>query len=125
MSKFLTGNLFLLLSMICASSSQVILKALLGEVGEGPQDWSAWRALLTPERLLRGGGSILLVVAGFVFWLLSLARLELSYAYPVACSSILFVALLSVIFLGETVTPRMWLGTVLVLIGIVLLTPQS
>jgi uncharacterized membrane protein len=60
---------------------------------------------------------------GLVFWLLCLDRLNLSYAYPIACSSVLLVALFSGLFLGETVTLKMWSGTVLILIGIVLLMP--
>ena len=64
-------------------------------------------------------------VAGFGFWVLALARLELSYAYPIACSSILFVALLSTVFLGEPMTPKMWVGTVMILVGVILLTPQQ
>jgi len=35
----------------------------------------------------------------------------------------MLVALFSVLFLGETVTLKMWSGTVLILIGIVLLMP--
>ena len=66
-----------------------------------------------------------MLVAGFLFWILCLVRLELSYAYPVACSSVLFVSLFSVIFLGETVTPRMWIGTAFILVGLVLLMPKK
>ena len=32
MSRFVAGNLFLLLSMLCASSSQVLTKLLLGDL---------------------------------------------------------------------------------------------
>ena len=35
------------------------------------------------------------------------------------------VALLSALFLGEPITPKMWAGTVLILIGVVLLTPPQ
>ena len=72
---------------------------------------------------MRGSIALLLLVSGFLFWVLSLTRLDLSYAYPIACSSVLLVALMSAIFLGEAVTLRMWSGTVLILIGIALLTP--
>jgi uncharacterized membrane protein len=125
MSKFATGNAFLVLSMACAASSQVLLKVLLGEfegTGFGRAALTNW---LTTGRLLRGGVSMTLLVAGFLFWLLALSRLELSYAYPIACTSILIVTLLSAVFLGETLTLRMWTGTALVLVGIVMLTPTG
>ena len=124
MTRFAAGNLFLLVSMICAASSQIVLKSVLREL---PDDagWSLWRELLAPARLLRVGVSGTLVVTGFLAWVMALARLELSYAYPIACASIVFVRLLSLIFLGESVTPRMWTGTVLILIGVVLLMPRS
>ena len=124
MTRFVAGNLFLFLSMACASTSQLILKAVLRGVDPPGLAWRSWHPFLAPDRLLRGGGAMILIVAGFGFWVLALARLELSYAYPIACSSILFVALLSAVFLGEPITPRMWAGTVLILIGVVLLTPQ-
>ncbi|HXV77815.1 MAG TPA: EamA family transporter, partial [Candidatus Polarisedimenticolaceae bacterium] len=120
MSKFALGNLFLLLSMVSAASSQVLLKVLLGEYHSSGSGVSGLRAWLTADRALRGGASMVLLVVGFLCWLAALSRLELSYAYPIACSSILIVALLSAVFLGEAVTPRMWIGTVLVLAGIAL-----
>jgi drug/metabolite transporter (DMT)-like permease len=125
MTRFAAGNFFLLLSMACGSTSQLILKAVLRDVDPPGLTWSSWQPFLSPDRLLRGGGAMILIVAGFGFWVLALARLELSYAYPIACSSILFVALLSALFLSEPITPRMWIGTVLILIGVVLLTPQT
>jgi drug/metabolite transporter (DMT)-like permease len=125
MTRFVAGNLFLLLSMVCASTSQLILKTVLRDVDPPGLTWSSWQPFLTPERFLRGAGAMTLIVSGFAFWVLALARLELSYAYPIACSSILFVALLSAVFLGEPITPKMWAGTVLILIGVALLTPQQ
>jgi drug/metabolite transporter (DMT)-like permease len=64
-------------------------------------------------------------VTGFAFWLMCLARLPLGYAYPVACSSIVIVALLGVVFLGEAITPRMLGGTLLIVLGVWLVTPRQ
>lgn len=123
MTRFMTGNVFLLLSMICAASSQIMIKLLVDQIPSNELSWNAVRGFLTAARVMRGGFALLLLVSGFLFWLFSLTRLDLSYAYPIACSSVLLVALLSGIFLGEAVTLRMWSGTVLILIGIALLTP--
>lgn len=125
MTRFVAGNLFLFLSLVCGSTSQLFLKAVLRDVEPPGSSWGSWQPFLTPDRLLRGGGAMVLIVAGFGFWVLALARLELSYAYPIACSSILLVALLSAVFLNEPITARMWAGTVLILIGVVLLAPQA
>ena len=125
MTRFVAGNVFLLLSMICASTSQLVLKTVMRGVDPPGLAWSSWQPFLAPDRFFRGAGAMILIVSGFGLWVLALARLELSYAYPIACASILFVALLSAVFLGETITPKMWAGTVLILIGVVLLTPQQ
>ena len=125
MSRFAVGNLFLFASMACAAGAQLLLKGLMNDVEPAAGNWTALRELMTAERLMRGGGALSLIGIGFICWLLSLARLELSYAYPIACSSVLLVALLSVTVLGEPMTFRMWLGTLLVLGGIALLVPRA
>lgn len=124
MSRFASGNLFLLLSMICATTAQVFLKRALDGVEPG-LSLESWRPLLEADRAGRGLLALALIGAGFVFWTLCLARLELSYAYPIASASILFVALLSVLFLGESMTPRMWLGAACIVVGVALLTPRG
>jgi drug/metabolite transporter (DMT)-like permease len=124
MSSFLIGNLFLVGSMVCNSGSQLLIKKVLDEVKDNPTGGSFLQQMLVPDRLLRGGAGMFLIVAGFVFWMLCLARLQLAYAYPIACSSVLLVTFFSAIFLNEAVTGRMWAGTALVLLGIVLLGPS-
>ena len=124
MSRFLSGNIFLLMSMVLAATSQIILKGVLREVEPLGLNWSAWQSMLAPERLIRAGTAMLMIGVGFLSWVMCLARLELSYAYPVACSSILLVALFSAVFLGESITLKMWLGSALIVVGVILLMPQ-
>ncbi len=59
------------------------------------------------------------------FWALCLSRLSLSYAYPVASTSVLLIAVFSVVVLGEAISLKMWAGTALILVGIVLLRPAT
>ena len=125
MSRFLVGNLFLLLSIVSATGGHVLLKGVVDEVKSSGLSQETLQALLATARVWRGGAGAALVVAGFLFWLLALTRLDLSYAFPVACSSILLVTLFSVIFLGEPVTARVWIGTVLILAGVALLMPAK
>ena len=124
MTRFVSGNLFLLTSMVCAATSQLLLKDSLQGIDPPGLTLASWRPLLETQRLARGGTAGLLIGIGFVCWVLCLARLPLAYAYPIACSSIVFVALLGVLFLGETVTPRMLAGTLLITLGVLLLTPR-
>ena len=124
MSRFLIGNLFLLLSMISAASGHILLKGVVDEMKSSELGWQTLQLLGSAGRLWRMGGGALLVVVAFLFWLLSLTRLDLSYAYPVACSSVLLVTLFSAVFLGEPVTPRVWIATLLILGGVALLAPS-
>lgn len=126
MSPWMIGNLLLLISLLSTAVSQVLFKDVLNRLEVTSLQWSTLQALLqNPTLLLRSAIAAMLVVSGFVFWMFSLARLSLSYAYPVASSSVLLVAFLSGLFLGEPVTPRVWLGTLLILAGIILLSPQA
>jgi drug/metabolite transporter (DMT)-like permease len=125
MSRFLVGNLFLLLSILGATAGHILLKAVVDEVGTVTLGWPMVQALLAPGRFWRGAGGASLVVVAFLFWLAALTRLDLSYAYPVACSSLLLVTLFSVVVLGEPVTLRIWVATVLILAGVILLMPTK
>jgi drug/metabolite transporter (DMT)-like permease len=121
---FVAGNVFLLVSILCTVGSQLLIKRIIDEAKLSAAGGAALLDLLTRERVLRGGAVLLLMLFGFALWLLSLTRLDLSYAYPIACASVLLVTLFSAIFLHETVTARTWAGTVLVLVGVVLLGPS-
>jgi drug/metabolite transporter (DMT)-like permease len=123
-SDFVLGNVFLLCSLLLGAGSQVLFKAVFNEVGPLRLAGAVNDLLLAgPGRTARLAAAAGLLVAGFVCWVLSLSRLNLSYAYPVACSSALLVALGGVLFLNETVTPRMWGGAALIVLGTVLLAP--
>lgn len=125
MSKFVVGNIFLALSILLTSTSQVMLKALMSELDDTTGFADKMRQLLTTSRFWRAGVIAAMIVGAFLCWVTCLSKLNLSYAYPIACGSALVVAFLSVIFLGETVTWRVWLGTALIMIGTVFLTPTN
>jgi len=125
MSKFAVGNLFLLASMVCTTASHVMIKGLVDEGGGKGLSLETLLDLVSGAKFLRSASAAALLVAGFLFWVLCLSRLSLSYAYPVASTSVLLIAVFSVVTLGETITPKMWVGTALVLVGIVLLRPAG
>jgi len=101
-----------------------MLKALLNKTGPLSFNRSFVDSFFSSGSALHLAIVLVLLVAGFLFWVMSLSRLDISYAYAVACSSALVVTFLGVVFLGETVSYKMWLGTVLIVVGTVLLAPS-
>ena len=124
MSKFAMGNILLFASMLCTTASHVMIKALIDEAGES-LTLSSLFTVFTGPKLFRSVLAASLLVAGFLLWALCLSRLSLSYAYPVASTSVLLIAVFSVVVLGEAISLKMWAGTVLILAGIVLLRPAG
>jgi drug/metabolite transporter (DMT)-like permease len=125
MSKFAMGNVLLIGSMLCTTVSHIMIKGLIDQAGEKSLTLSSLLELFTGPKLLRSVLAGSLLVAGFLLWALCLSRLTLSYAYPVASTSVLLIAIFSVVVLGETISPKMWAGTALILVGVVLLRPAG
>jgi drug/metabolite transporter (DMT)-like permease len=78
----------------------------------------AVQALTTPKLIV---GTAMLAVF-FFLWLAVLSWEDLSVALPMQALNYVLVAFLSQYFLGEVVSPMRWTGTVLVCIGVVLIT---
>jgi drug/metabolite transporter (DMT)-like permease len=78
----------------------------------------AVQALTTPKLVI---GTAMLAVF-FFLWLAVLSWEDLSVALPMQALNYVLVAFLSQYFLGEVVSPLRWTGTVLVCIGVVLIT---
>ena len=124
MSQFWIGNIFLGLSILSGASGQVLLKHIMNLAGPA-LNWRNPSTLIAPAVSPFGILAVALLVASFLLWLASLSRLDLGYAYPLACASALVVALLGVFFLGESLTVRMGLGIVLIVAGTALLVPTQ
>lgn len=125
MSNFVIGNFFLGLSILMTAISQVMLKSLLSGLDENTDTPGKFYQLFSASMFWRSGLVGTMIVVAFLFWTISLTKLNLSYAYPIACGSALVVAFLSVVFLGETVTWRVWVGTVFIMAGTVFLAPTN
>ncbi len=124
MSKFAVGNIFLVASMFCTTASHVLIKSLVDQ-SQGKAPFEMLVGLLAADKIVRSLTAGGLLIAGFTFWIVCLSRLSLSYAYPLASTSVLLVAGFSIAVLGETITPKMWAGTALIVIGVILLSPSS
>jgi drug/metabolite transporter (DMT)-like permease len=117
MSPFFIGNAFLFSSIILGAGSQVIFKFIFNKSGPPRFSSSLWDQVSSGWMIFNLSLGVLMLAAGFLFWIASLTKLNLSYAYPVACGSALLVVAMSAFFLGEAVTYRTWIGAVLVAAG--------
>ncbi len=62
----------------------------------------------------------ILNIVGLAIWLLILTRAPLAQALPLLAASNITVAAAGRLLFGETVTPRRWIGIVLISAGLVL-----
>lgn len=61
----------------------------------------------------------------FLLWMAVLSWEDLSVALPMQALNYVLVAFLSRHYLGETVTPTRWAGTILVCLGVLLITVSA
>ena len=79
------------------------------------------RALTSPKMIF---GTAMLAIF-FFLWLAVLSWEDLSVALPMQALNYVLVAFLSQYFLGEVVSPLRWAGTVLVCVGVMMITKSS
>ncbi|HEY5513885.1 MAG TPA: EamA family transporter [Geomonas sp.] len=79
------------------------------------------QALTSPKLVL---GTCMLAIF-FFLWLAVLSWEDLSVALPMQALNYILVAFLSQYFLHEVVTPMRWAGTVLVAIGVLMITKSG
>ena len=79
------------------------------------------QALTSPKLML---GTAMLAIF-FFLWLAVLSWEDLSVALPMQALNYILVAFLSQYFLHEVVTPLRWAGTVMVAIGVIMITKSG
>jgi drug/metabolite transporter (DMT)-like permease len=62
--------------------------------------------------------AIVLIIASFLCWIYVLRHVPLSVAFPLSNSVHVLVPLSCLIFLGENISPRRWLGIAIVIVGL-------
>ena len=77
-----------------------------------------WLALQSPFFWLGIAG----MMSSFIIWPAVLAALDLSVAFPLGSMSFVLIPLLSIVFLGEHISPLRWLGILVITGGIALLS---
>jgi multidrug transporter EmrE-like cation transporter len=68
---------------------------------------------------------LLSLILMFIIWSTILSKIDLSVAVPIASFSYIFVALISILFLNETITLLRWIGIFLILTGVIVVSVSS
>jgi drug/metabolite transporter (DMT)-like permease len=114
---------YILISVLTGAIGQVLLKK--GMMTMGPVTLTLnqlpttlWRMATNPYVVI----GLLIYVGGTVFWLSALSRVDLSYAYPFASLSYVVMLAASWLLFHENITPIRLLGTVIVGLGVFLIS---
>jgi len=125
-SKRSFGIVLLTSSIVLSAVGQLCMKAGMQGLRESPvaleATWSALRMLQEP--LLFAAGGLLAYAISMLAWLAVLVRYPLSYAYPFLSLSYVLVYLGATHWsrLMETATPLRTAGTLLILLGVILVS---
>ena len=81
--------------------------------------WNLVKKVVHTPRILI---AVCFMIACFLIWLTVLSWADLSLVLPMTAMSYVLNAILAKPMLGETVSPRRWLGTFIVFLGVVIVT---
>lgn len=101
-----------LVAVLAATLGDICLSWTLKSVDLGPAMFLSWRLWL----------AISLLFTHFLLWLAVLSWADLSLAFPLKASNYVFNAMLVGVTLHESVTPIRWLGTLVVALGVFLVS---
>lgn len=114
---------YILISVLAGATGQVLLKKGMSSMGAltltGDQLVGIlWRIGTNPYVVI----GLAIYVCGTVFWLGALSRVDLSYAYPFASLSYVVMLAASWFLFQENITPIRLLGTLIVGLGVYLIS---
>lgn len=115
------GLAYVLLSITLVVTGQTLLRAgmmRIGPIGKARLS-KPLRLVADIARLWQIWVGLTFYVISGVSWILALATVPLSIAYPFLGLSYVGVAAVAVLALGEWLTPAQWLGIVFVISGVV------
>lgn len=114
------GYLYISGTIFFTVYGQLILKWRINDVGSMPGNFAEKISFLV--HLLFDpwifSGFVSAFIASF-FWMATMTKFEISYAYPFMSSAFVLVFLLSVILFQEAVTAQKIAGLVLIVVGII------
>jgi drug/metabolite transporter (DMT)-like permease len=117
-----TAIIYILISVLTSTVGQLLLKKGMNNVGSITLSWgqlvsTLWTIVINPYVFI----GLVIYLAGTVFWLAALSRVDLSYAYPFASLGYVIMLVASWLMFDEKITLSRLLGTVIIGIGVLLI----
>lgn len=114
---------YILISVLAGAIGQITLKYGMTQTGQITLSLhdivpTLWKIGTNPYVI----GGLTLYVCGTVFWLAALSRVDLSYAYPFASVSYVIMLTASWLLFNENITPLRLAGTLIVMLGVFLIS---
>ena len=108
-----------LLMVVCANTGDLLLKRGMMRIGEVQISVAGlWQALLATMH----NGTIwlaILFLLGFTLcYMTAVSWADYSYVMPAGAFGYALLTLLAVVFLHESVSPRRWIGVILICVGV-------
>jgi drug/metabolite transporter (DMT)-like permease len=115
--------LYILIAVLASAAGQVLLKKGMASTGVVTLSVNQlgsilWRIGTNPYVVI----GLIVYVCGTIFWLAALSRVDLSYAYPFASLSYLVMLVASWLLFSEDITLARLLGTMVVGLGVLLIS---
>lgn len=108
-----------LIATVLVAIGEILLSAGMKQVGK--EGHEGFRIVLAAGANPLVWGGIVLSAAFFGMYLLTLSWADISYVMPFTALSYLFVAVMASHWLQEDVTMARWIGTVLIVVGVVII----
>jgi len=100
------------------ATGQILFKLTAAQVKGKPPGAALMAAVSHPVFY----GALAVYVLGTLMWLWILGRYSLTIAYPFAAVALVAVPLLEVLFFGVHTSPPYWMGLLLIVSGVLLVT---
>ena len=118
----LPGLTYILLTLVFTVYGQLVLKWQMSSAGALPQGGLEKLSFLLQQFLnpwIFSGFAAAFVAS--LAWMAAMTRFPLNYAYPFMSLAFVIVMILGVLFLGEVLSLRKVLGTLLVVAGLIVI----
>lgn len=117
-----TAIIYILISVLTSAAGQLLLKKGMNSMGPVTLSLNQlpsilWQMGTNPSVVI----GLIIYLAGTVFWLAALSRVDLSYAYPFASISYVIMLVASWLMFDEKITLFRIIGSVVIGVGVLLI----
>lgn len=117
------NHIYIAATIVFAIASQLIIRWQVGLAGELPV--AMWDKALFIGRIFLSPWVMLAFVCTFlggISWMMTLTKFDLSYAYPFTSLTFVIMLVCGALFFEEPLTLHKLVGTLLVVIGLIIVT---